>query len=649
IETVIHQNINGKVSGRKIIQLFQGSNLYTKIIGENKSEYYTNYFKYETKLTHLPSYKSIKYQGIYNGIDLVIDITEKGLKSNWIVSPGADFTQIKIKYEGAINSIDLNANILKIKTDLGDLTENAPFTYDQNNITVPSQYSFDKSVLSFSLAEFDHSKTLVIDPLQLISSTFIGGANEDFFQRVTANPVNNYIHMLGRSNSINYPTTNAYDTIANGDYDVTITVYDPTQTQIKYCTYIGGTKAETPYEWDFEKSTGNFVVSGTTWSADFPKVNAFQTSLIGMFDGFIFKMNYECDSIIFSSLLGGSGLEYAYAVAIVQETKNIYVGGSTSSTNFPLLNAMQTTLQGGLDGFISKFSPNGSLLNSTFIGGNSGDEIRSIAIIPSVINDGIAAFCGLTVSNNLPVTSNAIDLTYNTNGTAYNDAMIGIYDGNSSGLQYLTYFGGSTGNDWPSKIAVEPITNHLVVVGSTDCSDFPINNAITSTYQGGITDGYILKINTNSNTPVFSTYFGGSGTWGGDEIYDLFLEPNTNNIIFCGSTWNGQSFPTVNPFKSGMYVDSCDAFFCKLSPNGQTIHLSTLFGGSNTDEANGIFYQDSTYYVVGRTFSNNLPTIYPYDSILTGGMDGFLSIFTEKSTSLGINPALLKSRNQVYC
>ena len=135
-------------------------------------------------------------------------------------------------------------------------------------------------------------------------------------------------------------------------------------------------------------------------STDFPVLAAAQTRLAGSRNAFAARLSPAGTSLVFSTFLGGNGTDNGNGVAL-DGTGNIYVAGDTTSTNFPTVNAMQKSLAGQQDAFVTKFSPSGAIVYSTYFGGSAADSAAGIAV-----DDGGSAYiAGGTWSLNLPVAS----------------------------------------------------------------------------------------------------------------------------------------------------------------------------------------------------------------------------------------------------
>ena len=129
--------------------------------------------------------------------------------------------------------------------------------------------------------------------------------------------------------------------------------------------------------------SGNAYVTGVTASTNFPTLYAYQSAYGGNGDAFVTKFNASGSGLLYSTYLGGSASDGSFpnGGAIALDTSgNIYVTGSTSSTNFPTLNAFQPTdAGGGYDAFVVKINPSqpgtASLVFSSYLGGNLGEDL----------------------------------------------------------------------------------------------------------------------------------------------------------------------------------------------------------------------------------------------------------------------------------
>ena len=187
-----------------------------------------------------------------------------------------------------------------------------------------------------------------------------------------------------------------------GAFDAFVTKVNPSGTSLVYSTYLGGTEEDRGFRIALD-GAGNVYVAGLTASSNFPLVSAMQPIFGGGSDAFITKLN-PAGTISYSTFLGGSGLDGATGLA-VNATGNAFVTGFTASTDFPVINAAQSTYNGGqFDAFAAQLSTTGGAITyATYLGGSGYDTGFDVAVDAS--NN--AYVLGRTASTNFP-TVNAV-------------------------------------------------------------------------------------------------------------------------------------------------------------------------------------------------------------------------------------------------
>ena len=262
------------------------------------------------------------------------------------------------------------------------------------------------------------------------------------------------------------------------------------------------------------------------------------------------------------------------------------------------------------------------LVYSTYLGGWSSDRVYAIAVDSS----GSAYVTGGTYSPDFP-TINPIQ-GLNGNG----DAFVTKLDPSGTALVYSTYLGGAnsnTTNDYGLGIAVDSSGN-AYVTGLTGSTDFPTLNPIRATYGGGLSDGFVTKLDPSGSALVYSTYLGGNGNDYGERI----VVDSSGNAYITGIT-ESTNFPTsLNPFQPSNAGDA-DAFVTKLGSYGALVY-STYLGGSDWDGGLAIAVDDSgSAYVTGETYSYNFPTKNPIQASLKGlYSDAFVTKLDPSGTAL---------------
>jgi len=242
-------------------------------------------------------------------------------------------------------------------------------------------------------------------------STYLGGGNIDKAHGIALG-ANGDIFVTGFTQSYQFPVLNWKQQFISGGKDAFVTHLDPVAGTLISSTYLGGSGDDIGNAIAVD-SSGAMYITGLTRSMDYPVWpnvpygTAFQSRLGGLQDAFLTKLNPNGRTVNFSTYLGGQVVEEGTGVA-VDSMGSIFVTGYTDSLNFPLRNAIQTSLNSNTyDAFVSRFYPNGTaLMYSTYLGGRLDDRAMGIALQGSN-----ATIVGWTESANFPV-KNAVQSTF---------------------------------------------------------------------------------------------------------------------------------------------------------------------------------------------------------------------------------------------
>ncbi len=265
--------------------------------------------------------------------------------------------------------------------------------------------------------------------------------------------------------------------------------------------------------------------------------------------------------LMYSTYLGGTNTDFGYGIA-VDGSGNTYVTGTTSSTDFPLTNAIQT----GSDNiwgnaFVTKISASGATKTySTYLGGNNFDQGLGIAVDPN----GNAYVTGWTASSNFP-TANAMQAS-NHGG---NDAFVTELNPSGSAMIYSTYLGGG-GNDQASGIAVD-VNGNAYITGQSGSSDFPVTNSLQS-FAGGTFDAFVMEINPTGSARIYSTFLGGSG-----EDYGGGIAIDASGYAYVTGFTTSTDFPTTNPLQAHRLQRSNQRIRCFCHQNCARRYVKDVF------------------------------------------------------------------------
>jgi hypothetical protein len=394
----------------------------------------------------------------------------------------------------------------------------------------------------------------------LLYSTYLGGSDVDFGYGMAVDTSGN-AHVAGETASSDFPiTAGAFQTTyAGGDRDAFVIQLNATGTSLLYSTYLGGSGNDRSAHLGgiALDTSGNAYIVGDTASSDFPTTaGAFQTTFAGGRDAFVTKFNATGSSLLYSTYLGGSALDFGSGIAL-DISGNAYLTGRTESFDFPsTAGAFQATFAGGRDAFVTKLNSSGSsLLYSTYLGGSNSDDGSGIAVDAS----GNAYVTGLTGSSDFPITAGAFQTTLVASGDAFVTELNSI----GTGLLYSTYLGGSGGeNGWG--IAVDSSGN-AYVAGFTDSSDFPTTADAFQTTFGGVIDVFVTQLNPTGTGLLYSTYLGGSPSqWGGGYEFVRGIALDTSNNVYIVGVTTSSDFPTTPGAFQTTWNLSSDGFVAKI-------------------------------------------------------------------------------------
>ena len=415
------------------------------------------------------------------------------------------------------------------------------------------------------------------DGQQLVYATYLGGTSNDS-RSIAADHMGN-VYITGRTNSGDFPTTQgAFQPVfGGGAADGFLAKISPDGATLLYSTFLGGSGTDNGNYLAVDRH-GDVVVAGATNSSNFPTQAAMQSQLGGAFDAFIAKLTRDGE-LVYSSYWGGSAEDRGNLIS-VDAQGNAFISGRTASTNFPILNALQTVYGGGIfDAYFAKFDPQGQILLSTYWGGSNADAGAQTSHDPA----GNIYFTGTTNSVDFP-TFHALQPTLGggmcgTPPRACYDAFVTKFRRDGNELVYSTYLGGTGDENGIDAIGVvsADAVGSAYVGGRTGSGNFPSVNPVQQTYGGGPFDNFVAKLNRNGSALVYSTYLGGSGD---DTLYDLKVR-HIGNVYFAGYTAS-QNYPTLNPLQPTYGGGTVDAYVSQISevPANGHFYFAQAGGGN---------------------------------------------------------------------
>ncbi len=363
---------------------------------------------------------------------------------------------------------------------------------------------------------------------------------------------------------------------------------DPTGTKLLYATPIGAPQVPSgpllPVGLAID-SAGNAYVTGTSMAAGFPGVGGATVAGAGGSDAFLIKLD-PSGKLLLSMLFGGSGSDAGSSIAVSQSGV-VFIAGTTQSSNFPVTNgALQSSLSGKTDLFLTTIDgATGKTLSSTLLGPGSGPQL---ALGPQ----GDVFVAGSTTSAAWPTTSGTVQPK--CAGAACSNVIVLRFRATASQIVYATYLGGS-GVDTLGGIASDS-AGSLYLTGTTTSIDFPVTGTVLPAPPcADINPGacgskvFVTHLNPLATALAYSTLVGGNAADQGNAI----AIDAAGDAYVAGQT-TSTNFPTVHPIQAAIPQQGCSSlyyhsqsqslvcgaagFLTAISPSGGSIVWSTFLG-----------------------------------------------------------------------
>jgi hypothetical protein len=564
--------------------------------GSERSPTVVNYFVGDPSLwrQNVPAYEQVVYEGLYEGVDLYVQGLGSHLKYEFHVAPGADWSQISIRYDG-IAGLSLAADgssVLDLGEGWGTLVDDRPYLYqviDGQRVGVAGSFRLlDSRTCAFDVTgPYDPARELVIDP-NLVWSTYLGGSGGDWAYGVALDSTGN-VYVTGQTQSADWtfggsgttlgsPTQ---DTALGGSFqgvaDAFVAKLSPTGAGL-WRTYLGGAGDDRGYAVALD-SGGNAYVTGQTESAGWTS-GGFDTTYNGAVDAFVAKLG-SLGEVLWSSYLGGTGGDWGYDL-VVDSSDNLYVTGQTESPENWTLGGFDMTYNGASDAFVAKVSPAGACLWSTYLGGPDRDQGYGIAVDSA----GNVYVTGTTLS------AIWVSAGYDATHDGAPDAFVARLSAAGDESPWSTCLGGSS-DDYGRDIAVDAGGN-LYVTGETLVADW--TSAGSDPTHKDIPDAFVAKL-TAAGAGLWSTPLGGNkGDWG----YGVAVDA-AGNVYVTGTTTSSDW--SAGGFDITYHGGDSDAFVAQLDADGVAVWSSYL-GGSGADAGYALAVDPAGYlYVAGQTES----------------------------------------------
>ena len=507
--------------------------------------------------TGVANFAAVKYERVYPGIDLKYYSRDRQLEYDFDVAPQADPSMIALTIEGADKITTDGDGTLVLKTATSEVRWLKPVAYQPSGTDrqpVSAAYRVEGNQIGFKLGIYDHSKSLVIDPV-LVYGTFLDGSGFERYNSFLVDAAG-YAYIVGETGSSNFPVTpgayqSTYQT-QNYSGEVFVTKLNQNGSGLVWSTFVGGTgpnNASWPNGFTMDASGNLYIVgssgdfepndsgNGTyTWyTSTFPvTANAYNTAEVANWRYFLVKLNSSGSALDYSTFLSTVPNIIPYAVAL-DAANNAYVTGYYSNTNgptpFPATpGAYQSTYAGDDDAFIMKFNSTATTLEyATLVGGEYDDVAQQILVDA----EGDATIDGYTYSPHYPITANGLRQTSE-------GGFITTLNPAGTGLLYSTVLNNVQG------LSVKRDTAGYYYAGGSAGTNLPVTaNAFQKTFPStatGVHLGFLTEIDPSGNL-VYSSYLAGNS-----DQYE-FTQPqivSANSVTLVGDRAADLTFPVTD-------------------------------------------------------------------------------------------------------
>lgn len=419
----------------------------------------------------------------------------------------------------------------------------------------------------------------------LIYSTYLGGNQGEWSGAMKIDGNGNMV-IVGMTEiwdasagALVYPTTpGAYATAFNGGGDGVLTILNANGSALVYSTLFGGTNNDQFRGVALDRD-GDIYMCGFSRSTDFPTTpGALSGANSGDYDATIVKFT-STGTLVYSTLLGGTGADRCYAGIAVDADENAYVTGYSSSVFPTTTGAYDESVNGSGDIFVSKIAAGGGSLSfSTYIGTSTLDEGSALALDAA----GNIVVFGTSRGSGYPTTSGAVDATLR----GYEDFVVSVLNTAGSSLLYSTFLGGN-GNDMPGGMVIGS-NGDVYLCGSTNATDYPATSGVYDASNSSH-DGLISVLRLSSVTVDEPN--GGEAWCVGSSAVISWLSLGVTNVSIELSSNGGATWPTTitssTSASTGSYTWSIpDA---QATGTNYRIRVKSTADGTIADESNASF------------------------------------------------------------
>lgn len=649
------------------------ANSNVKVRGINQLALKEAFLKPNVELYDVSSFGGLYYENIYEGIDVKFYVKDNILKYEFIVHPGADFNQIKLRYKGGLPDLSSNKLSYNIPTSIGNIEEDKLDVFYERSgekTSLPVQYVLSDSILSFDFSrvssELCKHHTIIIDPPVRVWGAYIGGIDGELVTDLEYFTYNgqNLLAICGRTKSTNFPvSTGANQGLFGGSYDAFYALANPITGAIVYATYFGSSLYDMFLGLDIQDSLIALVgtaeaIAGFHATPGTHYYGTYVGGVGGNLEGIVQVFHLNTHQRVWGTIVdvggaSGGNNERVHDVKF-DLYKGLYVVGSSNCTRpIDLTSNNRIYFNDGYhvkwrnrqekyyhhyDGFLIRLNAiTGKGFFGTFISSadTSTTNTNNQYAYSLVVRD-TTLFVGLTTEqtmDNSVVTNGSFDDTYN-GGTR--DLLVVSFDSTGNFL-WGAYYGGNGDEENTRLLLVDDSDIHpqpfLMIFGNTNATNLVTTTNALNASNSGNKDLCIGACSLNGTSLLYSTYIGGQLD---DLASTLAYDDSTNRLYIACNTQNSNLNTNNNSHQPnhnnpGTAANKYDGYIASYTINQLTqpftFNWGTYYGGSQSDIINGMDYDDlGSIYLAGNTNSNStgaLKDISTINSYNGGSSDGF--------------------------
>ncbi|MEZ5031619.1 MAG: T9SS type A sorting domain-containing protein [Saprospiraceae bacterium] len=568
------------------------------------------------------SWQSVTMKEIYEGIDLqYYQGKHGGLESDFVVQPGADYSQIALAISGAELSINTLGELV-MSTPLGEILEGPVFAH-QDGKEVASQWVVDGDVVRFELTgQVDPKLPLIIDPPVRLYGTYFGGSKDDFFRSTSVDGQGNIVAAGETESTSMIATVGAHQvSYGGGTYDGMVAKY-LANGELSWATYIGGSGEDEVNSCQIDGDGNTFLGGETESTTGIASPDGTKPVYIGgSKDGFLVKLNGD-GVRVWGTYIGGTEQDYVNGCSIDDSGRIILVGGTTSPVGISTQGTFQPEYGGdGTDAFIMALDAAGELDWGSYIGVPYTIERGHCCTID---HDGNILFGGEAWWDFDNILASPGAHQEDINGSQ--NALIFKFTKDGERI-WSTYFGGNDTRAYDIEI---DMLNNVIVTGETDREDYVVSQgAHQEEYGGGSSDAFLAKFSPDG-VFLWGTCYGGQSS-----DFGTGLAVNTGNDIYLSgltSSLEGIASPDGYDVQKDGFTDG---FLCKFSSDGIR-QWATYYGGDDWDGIDDCALSgDDQIVIAGAAFSKDAITTPDGNKTShSGADDAFIAIFQDETSGL---------------